>query len=107
MRDKNNLWTRWLCWYLCFVVWGYQEIASDFIENAFIASLVVFLITLLGALLYSKSIDYIIDKELSDTDLKTIKILNYVLKSLKEKNKELQEIKEENERLKDQLKNNK
>lgn len=106
-EDKNNLWTRWLCWYLCFVVWVCQEIASDFIENPFIASLVVFLITLLGTLLYSKTIDYIIDKELSDFNLTTIKILTDIFTTLKEKNKELQEIKEENERLKDQLKNNK
>lgn len=98
MRDKNNFWTRWLGWYICLGVWVCQQAAFDFIENTFIASLVVGLITVLGAWLYSKSIDYIIDKELSDYDLTTIKILTDIFTTLKEKNKELQEIKEENKR---------
>lgn len=107
MRKENNLWTRWLGWFICLAVWVCQKAAFVFIENTFIASLVVGLITVLGAWLYSKSIDYIIDKELSDYDLTTIKILTDIFTTLKEKNKELQEIKEENQKLKDQLKNNK
>ena len=85
MRNKNNIWTKWLCWYICLVVWICQNAAFDFIENTFIASLVVGLITLLGVLLYSKTIDYIIDKELSDYDLTTIKILIDIFTTLIEK----------------------
>lgn len=106
MRNKNNFWTKWLCWYICLGIWVCQKAAFVLIENTFIASLVVGLITLLGVLLYSKSIDYIIDKELSDYDLTTIKILTDIFTTLKEKNKELQEIKEENKKLKDQLESN-
>ena len=106
MRDKNNFWTKWLCWYICLCVGVCQITAFSLIENTFIASLVAGLITLLGALLYSKSIDYIIAKEHSVLNALT-KLLTDIFTTLMKKNKELQEIKEENERLKDQLKNNK
>ena len=106
MRDKNNFWTKWLGWYVCLGVWVCQNAVFDFIENTFIASLVVGLITVLGAWLYSKSIDYIIAKEHSVLNALT-KLLTDIFTTLMKKNKELQEIKEENERLKDQLKNNK